>query len=67
LHFFGSKGFIGLPLDEKGKGTVGADLRSVNQYRAEFKNLLAHGVDNPTESVPLEQLEIALRSGKKLG
>jgi len=67
LHFFGSKGFIGLPLGEKGKGTVGADLRSVDQYRAELKNLLAHGVDNPTESVPLEQLEIALRVRKEVG
>lgn len=67
LHFFGAKGFVGLPLDEKGKGTVGADLRSVEQYRAELKNLLAHGVDNPTESVPLEQLEIALKVRKEVG
>ncbi len=67
LHFFGSKGFIGLKLDEKGKGTVGADVRSVEQYRAELKNLLAHGVDNPTESVPLEQLEIALQVRKEVG
>ncbi len=67
LHFFGSKGFVGLPLDEKGKGTVGADLRSVEQYRAELKNLLAHGVDNPTESIPLEQLEVALQVRKEVG
>lgn len=67
FHFFGSKGFIGLPLDEKGKGTVGCDTRSVEQYRAELKNLLAHGVDNPTESVPLEQLEIALQIRKEFG
>jgi hypothetical protein len=67
LHFFGSKGFIGLQLDEKGKGTVGADVRSVDQYRAELKNLLAHGVDNPTESIPLEQLEIALQIRKEVG
>jgi hypothetical protein len=67
LHFFGSKGFIGLKLDEKGKGTVGADVRSVEQYRAELKNLLAHGVDNPTESIPLEQLEIALQVRKEVG
>lgn len=67
LHFFGSKGFLGMPLDEKGKGTVGCDIRSVEQYRAELKNLLAHGVDNPTESVPLEQLEIALQVRKEVG
>ena len=67
LHFFGAKGFIGLKLDEKGKGTVGADVRSVEQYRAELKNLLAHGVDNPTESIPLEQLEIALQVRKEVG
>jgi hypothetical protein len=67
LHFFGSKGFIGLPLDEKGKGTVGADLRSIAQYRAELKDLLAHGVDNPTESIPLEQLEVALQVRKEVG
>lgn len=67
LHFFGTKGFIGMPLDETGKGTVGCDSRSVEQYRAEMKNLLAHGVDNPTESVPLEQLEIALKVRKEVG
>lgn len=67
LHFFGSKGFIGLKLDEQGPGTVGADVRSVAQYRAELKNLLAHGVDNPTESVPLEQLETALQLRKEAG
>ncbi|MBP9902734.1 MAG: hypothetical protein KBH45_14830 [Verrucomicrobia bacterium] len=67
LHFFGSKGFIGLELDEKGQGTVGADVRSVAQYRAELQNLLAHGVDNPTESIPLEQLEIALQVRKEVG
>jgi hypothetical protein len=67
LHFFGSKGFIGMPLDVKGKGSVGPDIRSVEQYRAELKNLLAHGVDNPTESVPLEQLETALRIRKEVG
>jgi len=67
LHFFGSKGFIGMPLDEKGKGTVGADTRSVEQYKAELKNLLAHGVDNPTESVPLEQLETALKTRREVG
>jgi hypothetical protein len=67
LHFFGSKGFIGMPLDEKGKGTVGCDTRSIEQYRAELKDLLAHGVDNPTESVPLEQLEIALKLRREVG
>jgi len=67
LHFFGAKGFIGLKLDEKGKGSVGADVRSVEQYRAELKNLLAHGVNNPTESIPLEQLEIALKLRKEVG
>jgi hypothetical protein len=67
LHFFGSKGFIGIKLDETGKGTVGPDVRSVEQYRAELKNLLAHGVDNPTESVPLEQLETALKLRREVG
>ncbi len=67
LHFFGSKGFIGVTLDETGQGTVGPDVRSVEQYRAELKNLLAHGVDNPTESVPLEQLETALRIRREVG
>ncbi len=67
FHFFGSKGFIGMPLDQKGKGTVGPDTRSVEQYRTELKNLLAHGVDNPTESVPLEQLAIALQIRKEVG
>ena len=67
LHFFGTKGFIGLGLDEKGKGTVGCDTRSVEQYRAELKNLLLHGVDNPTESVPLEQLETALKLRREVG
>lgn len=67
LHFFGSKGFIGMPLDEKGQGSVGPDIRSVEQYRAEMKNLLAHGVDNPTESVPLEQLETALKVRQEVG
>ncbi len=67
LHFFGTKGFIGMPLDETGQGTVGPDLRSVEQYRAEMKNLLAHGVDNPTESVPLEQLETALKVRQEVG
>jgi hypothetical protein len=32
-----------------------------------MKNLLAHGVDNPTESVPLEQLEIALKIRQEVG
>jgi len=67
LHFFGSKGFIGMPLDEEGQGSVGPDIRSVEQYRAEMKNLLAHGVDNPTESVPLEQLETALKIRQEVG
>lgn len=67
LHFFGSKGFIGLVLDETGPGTAGPDIRSVAQYRAELKNLLAHGVDNPTESVPLEQLETALKVRREVG
>ncbi len=67
LHFFGSKGFIGITLDEKGHGTVGPDSRSLEQYRAELKNLLAHGVDNPTESVPYEQLETALRIRQEVG
>ena len=67
LHFFGSKGFIGITLDETGKGTVGPDVRSVEQYRAELKDLLAHGVDNPTESVPLEQLETALKLRREVG
>lgn len=67
LHFFGSKGFIGITLDEKGGGSVGPDIRSVAQYRAELKNLLAHGVDNPTESVPYEQLETALRIRQEVG
>lgn len=67
LHFFGSKGFIGLVLDETGPGTAGPDIRSVEQYRAELKNLLAHGVDNPTESVPLEQLELALKVRREVG
>lgn len=67
LHFFGSKGFIGMALDEKGQGSVGPDIRSVEQYRAEMKNLLAHGVDNPTESVPLEQLETALKVRQEVG
>ncbi len=67
LHFFGTKGFIGIALDETGKGTVGPDVRSVEQYRAELKNLLAHGVDNPTESVPLEQLETALKLRREVG
>ncbi len=67
LHFFGSKGFIGLFLDETGPGTAGPDIRSVEQYRAELKNLLAHGVDNPTESVPLEQLETALKVRREVG
>ena len=67
LHFFGFQGFIGLKLDETGKGTVGPDVRSVEQYRAEMKNLLAHGVDNPTESIPLEQLETALKVRQEVG
>lgn len=67
LHFFGSKGFIGLVLDQEGHGTAGPDIRSVEQYRAELKNLLAHGVDNPTESVPLEQLETALKVRRDVG
>lgn len=67
LHFFGSKGFIGMSLDEKGEGTVGPDIRSIKQYRAEMMNLLVHGVDNPTESVPLEQLELALKIRQEVG
>lgn len=67
LHFFGTKGFIGITLDEKGQGTVGPDMRSVDQYRAELANLLAHGVDNPTESVPYEQLETALKIRQEVG
>ena len=66
FHFY-EKEFLGLKLDEKGKGSVGTKLRSVEQYRAELKNLLAHGVDNPTEGVPLEQLEIALKVRQEVG
>lgn len=67
FHFFQSTGFVGMKLDESGGGSVGADIRSVEQYRAELEDLLAHGVDNPTEATPLEQLETALQIRKEVG
>ena len=42
----------GMELDLKGQGSLKIGKRSRAQYRAELGNLLAHGVDNPTISVP---------------
>ncbi len=42
----------GMELDVKGQGSLKIDKRSRTQYKAELEDLLAHGVDNPTISVP---------------
>lgn len=59
----------GINLDMKGEGSVVHDKRSTAQYKAELKNLLAHGVDNPTVSVPFDSglLPVELRLRQEVG
>ena len=59
----------GIELDVTGNGTVRHSKRSVEQYRVELANLVAHGVDNPTLGVRYESglLGLALWLRKEAG
>ncbi len=59
----------GLNLQVEGRGTVQHRTRSVAQYTAELKDLLAHGVDNPTLGVPFDSglLPLALKLRRQVG
>jgi len=41
----------GIHIDADGQGTVSHPRRNLAQYKAELRNLLAHGIDNPTVGV----------------
>jgi len=59
----------GITLDLEGEGTVQHRTRSLSQYRAELRNLLAHGVDNPTMGVKFDSglLPVALTLRQQVG
>ncbi|MEW6387254.1 MAG: hypothetical protein AB1491_07040 [Thermodesulfobacteriota bacterium] len=55
-------------LTEDGKGTIGSEFKSPQQYLAEMLNLKAHGVEDPTiyqesEALLCKELELRARAG----
>lgn len=50
-----------------GSGSSHFSKRTLQQYRAELENLLAHGVDNPSIGVRADLLPLVLRMRKEVG
>ncbi len=59
----------GIDLDLEGQGTVAHSRRSLAQYKAELRNLLQHGVDNPTVGVRYDTglLRTVLEARREVG
>jgi len=59
----------GIELDTEGNGSVSHRRRSVRQYEWELRDLVEHGIDNPTVGVPFDTglLPLVLELRRKAG